>query len=112
MPTVNIGFPGIDAPLANDRAEALLKELQQDPHLKQYLDEGMTGVKRDDQSKQDFGITLVAVFGAPAVVIAARAIKSWADRTGTVIRINGIELKNVSGKDGAEIVRAAMEGKK
>jgi hypothetical protein len=110
MAGATITFPGLDGPAANERARELLAELEGDADLKPYLEAEGTGVKRDDQSKQDFGVTLVAVFGAPAVVILAQAVKSWCDRTGVRVKVNDIEIANVRGKDAAAIVKA-IEGK-
>jgi hypothetical protein len=115
MGAATITFPGLDGPAANEQARHLLRELEGDADLKPYLDRENTRVKRDDQSKQDFGVTLVAVFGAPAVVILAQAIKSWAERTGVEVNIKndgGVEFKNVRSKDVASIAKALEEKRK
>jgi hypothetical protein len=110
MTTVSIAFPDLDSPEANERAESLLSELKQDADLKGHLDLVQTGVKRTDREAQDFGVTLIAVLGTPAVIILAKAIKSWAERTGTDVELNGVHIKNVRGQDIAAIAKALEHG--
>jgi len=46
------------------------------------------------------------VLGTPAIVILARAIKSWIERTGTTtIELNGVRIDNVRSRDVASIVQ-------
>jgi hypothetical protein len=109
--TVNIAFPGLDGPAANKRAEDLLSELKQNSELKGQLNVDQTSVKRTRPDTQDFGVTLIAVLGTPAIIILAKAIKSWADRTGTTtIELNGVRITNVRSEDTAAIVKALESG--
>ncbi|HTT75672.1 MAG TPA: hypothetical protein VMF50_06775 [Candidatus Binataceae bacterium] len=103
---VRFGFPDCDGPEGNQLAESLLSEIKQDAELKQYLDRDQTTVQRNDREAQDFGVSLIAVLGTPAVIILAKAVKSWVERTGTILEINGARIKNVRSQDYAEIVRA------
>jgi hypothetical protein len=109
--TVNIGFPDLDGPEANKRAEGLLSELKQDSELKGHLDVQQTVVKRTRPEAQDFGVTLIAVLGTPAIIILAKAIKSWAERTGTTsIELNGVRINNIRSQDAAAIMKALESG--
>lgn len=106
---VRIAFPGLDGPAAHEKAESLLRELRQDPALHPHLDRDRTAVARTDPQAMDFGATLIAVLGTPAIIILARAIKSWAERTGTTtIALDGVRIENVRSQDAAAIV-AALE---
>lgn len=106
---VRIAFPGLDGPAAHEKAESLLRELRQDPELHAHLDRDRTAVARTDPQAMDFGATLIAVLGTPAIIILARAIKSWAERTGTTtIALDGVRIENVRSQDAAAIV-AALE---
>jgi len=108
---VSITFPGLASPDANEQAENLLSELKQDVELRGVLDLDQTGVKRDDREAQDFGVTLVAVLGTPAILVLANAIKSWVERTGTTtIALDGVRIENIRSKDAAAIVKE-LEGK-
>jgi hypothetical protein len=109
--TVDIAFPELDGPDANMRAEDLLSELRQDSELKGYLDVQQTAVKRTRPDAQDFGVILVAVLGTPAIIILARAIKAWAERTDTAnIVLNGVRITNVRSQDVAAIIKAVRSG--
>jgi Effector Associated Constant Component 1 len=104
--TISIAFPDLDSPEANEQAESLLSELRQDAELKGHLDLDQTGVKRTDREAQDFGVTLIAVLGTPAIIILAKAVKSWVERTGTTsIELNGVRIKNVRSQDAAAIAK-------
>ena len=48
---------------------------------------------RDDASTMDFGTSLVLVLGAPAVVVAARALLAWAKRN----NVASVELHDSKG---------------
>lgn len=65
---------------------------------------------REDETTLDFGATLVLVLGAPAVVIAARALRDWANRknAGTIIRKRNGEtvVKGLESKDVAAVAQA------
>lgn len=101
------GFPDFKGPEANERANSLLGELLEDDRLNPHLDKAHTGVRRTDRTSQDFGATLVAVLGTPALIILARTVKSWAERTGTsTIEMNGVRIENVQSRDIADIVKA------
>src|ERR1039458_7325085 len=108
--TVSIAFPDLNHPNANTQAESLLSELKQDAKLKGLLDLDETGVKRIDREGQDFGVTLIAVLGTPAVIILAKAVERSVERTGTTsIAINGVRIDNVRSQDVAAIAKA-LEG--
>ena len=105
--TVSITFPDLSDPEANESAQNLLDELRQDAELRPHLDIGHTIVARLDPEAQDFGVTLIAVLGTPAIVILAKAVKSWVERTGTsTIEINGVRIQNIRSQDTAAIVTA------
>jgi hypothetical protein len=105
--TVSVSFPDLGRPEANQRAESLFSELKQDADLKPHLNAEQTRVARNDPEAQDFGVTLIAVLGTPAVIIFAKAIKSWVERTGTTtIDLNGIRIENVRSQDVASIAKA------
>ncbi len=104
---LTFAFPDLAGPQAGDRARSLLRELEQDADLHPHLDREETSVKRTDREAQDFGITLVAVLGAPAVVVLAKAIRSWAERTGTSsIEMNGVRIENLRSQDAAKAIEA------
>lgn len=104
---VNIAFPGVDGPEANESAQSLLDEIRQDADLRRHLDLARTAVARTDREAQDFGATLIVILGTPAVILLAKAVKSWVERTGTsVIEINGVRIDNVRSQDAATIVKA------
>jgi hypothetical protein len=105
--TVRIAFPDLDDAEANERAQDLLSDLKQDSELRGDLDLDRTAVARTNREAMDFGATLIAVLGTPAIVILARAIKSWIERTGTTtIELNGVRIDNVRSCDVASIVQA------
>jgi hypothetical protein len=104
---VKIAFPNLESPEASERAQDLLDELRQDAELRPHLDLGRTALARTDREAQDFGATLIAVLGTPAIIILARTLKSWAERTGTsTIELNGVHIENVRGQDIARIIKA------
>jgi Effector Associated Constant Component 1 len=105
--TVRIAFPALDDAAANEQAQSLLSELKQDSELRGSLDLEKTRVARTDKEAMDFGATLIAVLGTQAVIILARAIKSWIERTGTsTIELNGVRIDNVRSCDVASIISA------
>ena len=106
--TIRMGFPDLDGPEAGARAQGLLDEILQDAELRPHLDLKRTAVARDDREAQDFGVTLIAVLGTPAVIILANALKAWAERTGTSVEANGVIIKNVRGQDAAAIAKALL----
>src|SRR5271154_1053269 len=101
MTEVRIVFPDLDGPAAGERAQDLLHELRQDAELLPHLDRDRTTVARDDPAALDFGVTLIAVLGTPAIIILAKAIRDWAERTGTVVEANGTRIQNVRSQDTA-----------
>jgi hypothetical protein len=108
--TATFNFPDLEAPQANEHAVSLLSDLKRNAELKKHLDRKRTRVARTDPKAQDFGVTLIAVLGTPAVIILARAVKSWVERTGTTtIEINGVVIKNVHTRDVADIVKALRQ---
>lgn len=101
-----IAFPGLDDPTAGTRAQELLSELRQDAELLPHLDRTRTAVARDDATAMDFGVTLIAVLGTPAIIILAKAIRDWAERTGTEVEVNGMHIRNARSQDLAAIAKA------
>ena len=109
---VRIAFPDLDDAAANEQAEGLLSELKQDAELRKALDLEKTVIARTDKEALDFGATLIAVLGTPAIIILAKAIQSWVERTGTTtIELNGIKIDNVKSRDVTSIV-GAIQGRK
>jgi hypothetical protein len=107
MVTARFSFPDLDDAAANEHAQDLLSEFKQDRELRSHLDLDRTLVARTDAEALDFGATLIAVLGTPAIIILARAVKSWVERTGTsVIEVNGVRLENVRSRDIEAIVKA------
>jgi hypothetical protein len=105
--TVKIAFPDLDDPQAAEQADDLLSELMQDAELRGSLHLEETKIARTEKEAMDFGATLIAVLGTPAIIILARAIKSWVERTGaTSIELNGVRIDNVRSRDVATIVKA------
>jgi hypothetical protein len=104
--SVEITLPSLKGPAANQALEKLLSALRRDRDLKTALDTARTGIRRTDEEAQDFGATLIAVLGTPAVVYLAIALKNWATRTGTSVVANGIEIKNVRSEDLGKIVES------
>jgi hypothetical protein len=107
--TVKIAFPDVDDAEAHEQAQNLLSELKQDSDLRPQLDLTQTKIIRTDQEALDFGTTLIAVLGTPAIIILARAIRSWMERTGTDMDINGVRIRNVRSQDAAAIIEAALK---
>lgn len=103
---VEISVPSLKGPAANQALDTLFSEFRRDPDLNKALDMDQTGVRRTDDEAQDFGATLVAVLGTPAVIYLAIAIKRWAERTGTVVVANGVEIRNVRSEDIAKVAAA------
>lgn len=72
--------------------------------------------EREVPSSQDFGGALVMVLGAPAVVVAARALHDWLKRRNAVsitlkTRSGTMIAKNLESKDVPAIVRALTANK-
>jgi hypothetical protein len=69
-----------------------------------------TEIVKDDNSNQDFGATLVLIFGTPVAIAIAKGIADYIKRTGTTITIedgNGkVIAKNVNSADVARIAQA------
>jgi hypothetical protein len=105
--SIEISFPDVSPDVAGALAESLAQELRTS-----VKDDGQPvkpEIRRADQRALDFGATLVLVLGAPAVVILANAIRDWVrrtDRAELAINVNGTVIRNVTGKDAAEIVKA------
>lgn len=107
---IKIEFPGVDDAEGAECAESLLSELKQDPALIDSLDRERTVIARGEREAMDFGATLIAVLGTPAIIVLAHTLKSWLERTGTSkIALNGILIDNVRSADIASIV-AALSG--
>jgi hypothetical protein len=110
--SVHISFPGVTPDKANGLAESLASDVR-----REVKDDGKSvepDVQRTDKTAQDFGTTLVLVLGTPAVIILAKAVRDWAQRTGneSKISINGNVIDNVASKDVADIVKAMTAKKK
>jgi hypothetical protein len=104
---IRINFPDTDPRSAHDYADSLLSDLKQDPDLHRILNIDGSRVVRNDREAQDFGATLIVALGTPAVILLAKAIKSWAERTGqTTIELDGVRIENIRSRDAASILRA------
>jgi hypothetical protein len=105
--SIEISFPGIPTDEAAALAESLASDL-----TGSVKDDGrpvVPEIRKEDKQAQDFGATLILVLGAPAVVVLANAIRDWVrrnDRGEVIINVNGTTIRNVAGKDAAEIVKA------
>jgi hypothetical protein len=102
---IKIVFPGLDTEKANSEAEDLLSELKQSAEMHGKLDQSRSRVARTSKEAMDFGATLVLVLGAPAMIILARAVKSWAERTGTIVEMDGVRINNVRSQDLPAVVK-------
>ena len=102
---ITIAFPDTTPDVAGHLAESLAADVR-----REVKDEGRRvepRVVRTDPTAQDFGTTLVLVLGAPAVIVLARAIRDWAQRTDRgQIEINGARISNVKSTDVAAIIDA------
>jgi hypothetical protein len=107
---VRLTFPHLDDAAAGEQAQKLLHELRQNAELIPHLDRKKTAVARTNPEALDFGVTLLAVLGTPAVIILAKAIRDWMERTGTKVEANGIVVTNVRSQDAAAIVAASRKG--
>jgi hypothetical protein len=72
--------------------------------------------KRQDESSQDFGSTVVLILGAPSVIIAARAIRDYLKLRRSVsldIKTPSGHLvaKNLTSDDATSIVQALQSSK-
>jgi hypothetical protein len=105
---VKIIFPDLDDAQAHEEAQSLLSEIKQDSELRPHLELEQTTIVRSDKEAMDFGATLIAVLGTPAVIILARAIKAWVERTGVAIQLNNVRIENVRSQDLAAIVQAIL----
>jgi len=96
-------FPGLSASDANK----LTKDLEAD-----LLRAGITANrKRENEDSQDFGATLVLVLGAPAVVVASKALLAWVQRkNATSLRIEDASgqliADNLESKDAPALAEA------
>src|SRR5215475_12460872 len=66
---------------------------------------------REKEGTQDFGASLVLVLGAPAVVVLARALKSWLTRnSGAKVKLSTergtLIAENLESKDAPDIIDA------
>jgi hypothetical protein len=106
---ITIEFPDVTPDKAGTLAESLRGNLSGIPDVTAKL-------QRTKPDAQDLGASLVLVLGAPAVVIAAKAIRDWVRRQGrTKLVINGNVITDVNSEDAAAIIRALEhpeEGKK
>lgn len=106
-----ISFPDLNDATAHEHAQSLLSDLKQDHELRPSLDLDRSAVSRTDDEAMDLGATLVLVLAAPAVVVLAKAIKSWAERTNRAsIAIDGVRIDNVNSRDVSEIISALRGG--
>jgi hypothetical protein len=95
-----ISFEGLDGEEGNVAAQSLKDAISDlgEPDLS-------VTTKKENKSTQDFGATLILVFGTPVAISLARGIASWirrrADMTKVIIR----------DKDGKVVLKYAGEGK-
>jgi len=88
-------------------ADLKIAELQRE--LKQSSADVSVEIKKDDQTTQDFGATLVLVLGTPAILAVAKGIASYLARhRGTIsISKNGeVVATGISSDDAARIAEA------
>jgi hypothetical protein len=97
---LTISFEGLDGAEGNLAAQSLMDAISDlgEPELS-------VTTKKEREGTQDFGATLVLVFGTPVAISLARGIASWmrrrADMTTVVIR----------DKHGKEVLKYTGEGK-
>jgi hypothetical protein len=105
--TIEISFPDIPPDEASTLAESLANDIESS--VKDGIHPVKPDIRRADPRAQDFGATLVMVLAAPTMVVLANAVRDWArrtDRAEVVMNVNGVVIRNVPGKDAAEIVKA------
>jgi len=95
-----IAFEGADRAEASRLANVLEAELRE-------VSELSIARKKDRSDSQDFGSTLVLVFGTPAAIVLAKAISNFLQRnTGARIRITkagDVFANNLDSRDAARI---------
>lgn len=97
---ITIEFPDVTPAKAGTLANSLKKDLSGIPGVTAKLE-------RTRRDAQDLGASLVLVLAAPAVVIAAKAIRDWVRRQGrTKLVIEGNVITDVNSEDAEAIIRA------
>ena len=99
-----ISFPGITKDLANRFAKALADDLKLNIVGLQKAES-----RRDDESAQDFGATIVLILGTAAATAVAKGIRTWLERNNTSAELyeNGtVIVKNLKSEDIATIAKA------
>src|SRR5262245_49119104 len=79
--TFAIRFPDLELGEAGKAVEGLKAQILDD------VPEAKLQVRKDDPTNQDFGATLIAVLGTPAILAAARGIATWLKRRGQTIEV-------------------------
>ena len=103
--TMVVKFENCSVADANRWAEDLRRELLD------RVPDVQVDRKRDNPAAQDFGASLVLILGAPAVVVLAKALKTWLARNNAAsIRLETTDgvlvANNLESKDAAAIVAA------
>jgi len=101
--TLVITFEDVPVSEAGQNVAALRDQLLDDcPGLK-------ADIRKDDPTTQDFGVTLVLVLGAPAVVALAKGLANYLSRrpNGTlIVKKDGDVIFRGDSKDTATIAKA------
>ena len=103
-----ISFEGVDA----DEAAKLANQLEQEVR---EIGDAEVSLKKDRSDSQDFGATLVLVFGTPVAIALAKGIAVFLQRhSGASIRIkkNGeVIATNLDSRDASRIAEAFAKKK-
>src|SRR5262245_54270098 len=97
-----------------DLATAGVKAQQLREFILDAAPETSVSFVKDDPTTQDFGATLVLVFGTPAAIAVAKGIAAYLSRDRASIEISAdgrVVAKGVRGEDAAAIAKAIAEAK-
>jgi hypothetical protein len=85
---VAIRFPESNLADAGQAAKTLRDQILDD------VADAQVEIEKDDQTTQDFGATLIAVFGSQAIIVLAQGIANWMMRRGQTVELE-IDGKSV-----------------
>ena len=80
--TFAIRFPDLELGAAGEAARDLRDRMLDDAGRGAAVD-----IRKDDPTNQDFGATLVAVIGTPAILALAKGIATWIRAQGTTVEV-------------------------